>query len=87
MIQGFAKAMYSRAALVVGVYTVLGILFFGTAGLTIGDFTGSAESSAMVGGIIGGFLGYWFGNMKANALRLEAQVALCQVEIEKNTRG
>jgi hypothetical protein len=39
------------------------------------------------GAVIGGLLGGWWGYSKGFALRLEAQMALCQTKIEQNTRA
>ncbi|MBP2019241.1 uncharacterized membrane-anchored protein YhcB (DUF1043 family) [Symbiobacterium terraclitae] len=40
----------------------------------------------LVGGVVGGFLGWQLGETRAEALRLQAQLALCQAQIEENTR-
>jgi hypothetical protein len=40
-----------------------------------------------IGAILGGAMGYAIGTEKAFTLRLQAQVALCQVQIEANTRA
>ena len=86
VIQRYATHLYSRAAVTVLIYTILWMLLLGGAGLALDSETGADGLIAVVGALVGGFLGYSLGSMKANAMRLEAQVALCQVEIEKNTR-
>lgn len=52
-----------------------------------GAARGAAAGGFVVGAAIGGAIGYFLGSLKANGLRLEAQLALCQVAIEKNTRS
>lgn len=86
VIQGYAKMAYARADTITVLYTVAGGLLLGAFGVSAGAVGGAAPVGFIVGAAMGGLLGYFVGNMKANALRLEAQVALCQVEIEKNTR-
>jgi len=87
VIRGFAQMMYSRASTITVFYTIGGILV-GSAFLSFaGGAAGSFAAALFFGALVGGGFGYFVGNMKANALRLEAQVALCQVEIERNTRS
>jgi hypothetical protein len=43
--------------------------------------------TTVVAAILLGIVGYIVGRGKAFRLELEAQLALCQVQIEKNTRG
>jgi hypothetical protein len=47
---------------------------------------GSAFVLVIILGVIAGFIGRSGAHAKAWALRLEAQTALCQVQIEENTR-
>lgn len=49
---------------------------------SLANFLGPAVACAMIGGITG----YYSGQNKALELRLKAQQALCQLQIEKNTR-
>jgi hypothetical protein len=71
-------------------YAVLGVLV----GLMVGgvvvsgiEIDGSGLIGAALGALLLGALGFKVGQQKAFALRLQAQVALCQVQIEANTRG
>jgi hypothetical protein len=52
-----------------------------------GDAIQVIETLAFVLGILGAVSGYSRGRDKAFHLKLEAQVALCQVQIEVNTRS
>jgi hypothetical protein len=86
VIQGYARHLYSRAAATDFICTVLWTALLGGAGAALDDALRSGGAGILVGGLLGGFLGFALGNMKASAMRLEAQVALRQVEIERNTR-
>jgi hypothetical protein len=56
-----------------------------------GDIPSIVWSGGVVAGclfaILGGVIGYFTGKEKAFELRLKAQQALCQLQIEKNTRA
>jgi hypothetical protein len=60
----------------------------GAAGGAIGAALPGASSLLLVliGAVIVGAIAWQLGRQKAAALRLQAQVALCQVQIEENTR-
>lgn len=85
VIQKFAESLYSRAKTIVIFYAIVGVIagFAGGASITkSGDNVFTIALAAL--GLI---LGFMIGQQKAFALKLMAQEALCQVEIEKNTRG
>ena len=86
IILAFAEALYRRAASIVATYTVLGTLV----GAGLGGAVGSQGDRGLIGMAIGavvfGAVAFGIGQQKAFALRLQAQVALCQVQIEANTR-
>ncbi len=93
IIAEYANFMYRRAFWVVVITTVIwaviggiiGSVIGGLAGRMIGgDGSGSLGFVALIGG---GVLGFWSGQQKAFWLKLAAQVALCQTQIERNTRG
>jgi hypothetical protein len=81
VIQEFADKLYSRADAIVLGWMALSAL--------VGFFVG-----AMLGGgplrllliFLGGAIGYAVGMQRAFLLKLQAQQALCQVQIEQNTR-
>lgn len=81
IIQEFADRLYAKANSVTRSYTALGVILLGFAGLATGRLVFAA-----VGGLIGGAVGYAYGKEKAFAHKLQAQTALCQVQIEKNLR-
>lgn len=77
-----AQALYARAN---------GIIFaWGFIGFIVGLVAAKAAQAqglyVFVGGLIMALLGVMFGRGRAFSLQLQAQVALCQVAIEANTR-
>lgn len=46
----------------------------------------SPYSLTVPGAVVGGVMGIFVGRRKAQALKLQAQLALCQIRIEENTR-
>jgi hypothetical protein len=79
----FAARLYARANSVILTYTVLGILVGLGAGAALVHGGGVG---AIVGGAILGAVGYSMGSERAFQYKLQAQTALCQVQIETNTR-
>lgn len=75
-----ADKLYSSASRAVGGCIFIGIL--------IGAIIGSIKSAdfAIIGIIIGLIIGWFYGAHKAFQYRIQAQVLLCQAQIEKNTR-
>lgn len=81
IIQEFAEGLYSRATTVV----VVNVLFFALVGGIAGYFLFRAAGTVILMAI-GAAVGYYLGSQRAFLLKLQAQTALCQVEIERNTR-
>jgi len=79
IIATFADRLYARAALAVVQYVALGAAM----GAAVAIVTSLPWP---VGAGIGALLGGFFGNDRAFTLRLIAQTALCQAQIERNTR-
>lgn len=86
VIQTFADALYRLADQIVIGSTLLGGVIGGLLGYAIGSNAGGGAIVALLGAGVGGYLGYSRGMARTFQLRLEAQLALCQVEIEFNTR-
>lgn len=80
----FAERLYAQAGRVVALYAIVMAL----GGLAVGKAIGGrdAEGPMVLVAIVGGVVGYFVGQARAFLLRLQAQVALCQVEIEHHTR-
>ena len=102
VIQKFADRLYRRALLVMIASTVFGVLSGGVLGLVVcldaigpaWERDNSAASGGLVVGLVGGLLGavifglggFLAGWKRAFWLKLQAQIALCQLKIEENTR-
>jgi len=95
VIQSYADALYSQALGIEVIYTILGFLL-GTAGgvgLTLGaaSVVGMAPDAGatIIFGVLGGpipaLIGFFLARPRAFLLRLQAQQALCFVQIEQNT--
>ncbi len=82
----FAAALYSDAWLVTAGQTLLGSIAGGFLGWVAGRALGGVLLVSAVGALVGGIAGYLVGSATALFLRAAAQLALCQVQIEENTR-
>ena len=83
VIQKLADKLYSQANTIVVVLTLLGLIVGGFGGFSASQEFGVA---AIVGLVLGGIIGYFIGQSRAFMLRVQAQIALCQRQIEYNTR-
>lgn len=84
IIESFAADLYKRAGRIVFSYTF--------AGAGVGLLPSFLPGAQQTGGIllfvpVLAFFGYIIGANKAFSLKLQAQTALCQVAIERNTRN
>ena len=61
-------------------------MIYGSIGLAAGYFAFKGLG-ATLGVLIGAGLGFYLGQQKAFILKLQAQTALCQAQIERNTRS
>lgn len=86
LIQEFAEKMYSQAQTVIVVYTLLGTAAGGGGGYALGHNSPMQHPIIAVGIVVLGALGYLVAQPRAFQLRLQAQMALCQMKIEENTR-
>lgn len=93
VIRKFAKALYSRARSIILVWTFIGAAIGGGGGYFLGSgwvLSGSNVDAELVFAAVGlallGGVGFVFGSARAFMLKLQAQIALCQVQIEENTR-
>ena len=87
VIKRLADSLYQRASAIVALYTTAGVLVGLMLGVSAGAFAvGAGVGGAFIGALAGAFIGWNIGSQKAFWLKLQAQIALCQVEIEANTR-
>ncbi|MBZ4373239.1 hypothetical protein [Corallococcus sp. AS-1-6] len=87
VIQEHAEDLYSRASRLVVLYGFMGIVVGAAIGFILSASADDLRPVALTGGaIIGVLIGVSMGRSRAFALELQAQMALCQVAIEANTR-
>lgn len=83
IIYEMAEKLYKKANSIVTTYTVAGVLILGILGIL--GMTAIAILP-LITAVLGGIIGFLIGQEKAFELKLQAQIALCQVRIEENTR-
>ena len=89
IIRTFANRLYARAAITMATSTVLGVLIgMVTAPYILQSLPTSValHCPEWVIAVIFGVIGFGQGSERSSLLKLQAQTALCQLEIEKNTR-
>jgi uncharacterized membrane protein YeaQ/YmgE (transglycosylase-associated protein family) len=84
LIQQFAEKLYAQARTVLITWALLGLVIAFIAAASLGQKMGIGE--AVILGGIGALVGYVAARSRAFTLRLQAQTALCQAQIEENTR-
>lgn len=88
IIEKHAKKLYQQANSTIIAWSLLFLLL--GAGISVG-LAAVLDSEptiwVAVGAIIGGLFGYSAGSARAFSLKLTAQTALCQMQIERNTRS
>jgi predicted signal transduction protein with EAL and GGDEF domain len=88
ILQTYANKLYSRAHGIIAAMTLIGLIvgavggIFVAAGLQIGNMGVVVAVVAVVGGVVG----FALGSDRAFHLKFQAQLALCQRQIELNTR-
>lgn len=87
IVNDFAARLYKQAKFIIFTSTFIGLLVGAivAAGGAMSVHMGSSGIVLIIGTVIGGVLGFSRGQERAFKLKLEAQIALCQVQIEKNT--
>jgi hypothetical protein len=89
-----ADRLFRRARTVVVMFTIVGAVLCGVAtaallwtGHVWQNHVDSALPPLLLATLVGGTVGWSLGSERASALHLAAQTALCQLQIERNTRG
>ena len=88
IINTMADALYAQARRIELIHAVAGALLGAGAGSMLAE---GIEKDLFIVGMLGGLVvgawtGFTLGRSKAFLLRLQAQMGLCQVQIERNTR-
>lgn len=86
IIEKFAIRLYRTAWIVIVLLTLIGLAGGGFGGYSLASWGDDEIVWAAGGALILGGLGFWLGWEVAFRLKLRAQLALCQVQIEENTR-
>jgi tetrahydromethanopterin S-methyltransferase subunit C len=90
--KNLANRLYAEAEAAVITYTVIGagffaiIFYFATTAAVYPFSTFAPNKSLGIGLLLGVVLGFIVGQRKSYRLMLAAQLALCQIQIEINTR-
>jgi uncharacterized membrane protein YeaQ/YmgE (transglycosylase-associated protein family) len=85
IIESFADKLYQMADRIVLTYVVIGLLVGGILGAIASELSSNSIMTLLLA-VIGAGIGYAIASPKAFLLRLQAQISLCQVQIERNTR-
>lgn len=92
IIETFAEELYREATSVVLKstlkWTFIGVLAGGIGGAAAGNWENSTNAliAAVLAGVVCGAIGYSLAKRQVFTLKLQAQTALCQAQIERNTR-
>jgi MFS-type transporter involved in bile tolerance (Atg22 family) len=90
LLQNLANRLQSKSEIVVVSFTLIGAaifaaLFYFSATIWPNVINLAPNKSLGMGLLVGVVLGFIAGQQKSYKLKLVAQLALCQIEIEKNT--
>lgn len=93
LLQNMANRLNRQSKSVVVIYTVASAIFFSaifyysaSMGQIVNSYFNLAPVKSLgIGLLIGVVLGFALGQKKSAQLKLAAQLALCQIQIEKNT--
>jgi hypothetical protein len=77
----FASSLYSRAVWIQFTNTIFFAAVAGIAGAV-----SQGQGYALIGLVGGGLVGYYIAAQRAFELKYRAQTALCQAQVEENTR-
>jgi uncharacterized membrane protein YjfL (UPF0719 family) len=86
VLQKLANKLHAQTATVAVGSVAAGLISGSLFGYAATLIFRASDSYVLPGLIVGGVIGFVVGRQRARALRLQAQIAACLVQIEKNTR-
>lgn len=86
VLQKLANKLHSQTAAVAVGSVAAGLISGSLFGYATTLIFRTSNSYVVPGLIVGGVIGFVVGRQRARALKLQAQIAACLVQIEKNTR-
>ena len=86
IIQAFVDKLYKDAINLEFSFTIAGACIGGGAGVYLASVAGGGVWVIIGLAVVGALMGYVTGNKMAFGKRLQAQITLCQLQIEQNTR-
>jgi hypothetical protein len=88
VLQKFAEKLYARANSIIAAWSLVGLIAAGVGGAFIVMALDSSSRLEIIAiaAVLGAIFGFVMGSSKAFLLKLQAQQALCQRQIELNTR-
>jgi hypothetical protein len=87
VIHKFAQRLYDRALLSTIAWAIGGVVIVGVAGKAMSVSLNVTDGSlTAVGAVVGLVIGFLIGSHRSFMLKLQAQQALCLLQIEMNTR-
>lgn len=87
IIQQFADNLYKKAQKIITEFTISGMLISAVLGMFL--YFSPLKNSIIIWVVaipLPSFVGYTIGSQLAFSLKLKAQIALCMMQIEENTR-
>ena len=86
VIQQFGAGLYRKSRSIASTRAVLGVLTGGAIGFFGAALLHTGLLPPLIGAAVFGWVGYTTGMERSFCLRLQEQMALCQLQIEANTR-
>ena len=83
LIQKEAATLYKKARDIIAIYILVGFLFSALIGFV---FTDGNINVSLMAGVVGIVIGYASALSASHRLKFNAQMLLCQLQIERNTR-
>lgn len=86
LLRRFAEKLAAQARSAIAIGVVAGAITGGLFGFAASLIFMLSHSLLIPGAVVGAILGIFAGRRRAQVLKLQAQMALCQIQIEENSR-